>query len=120
MKLYFLPFFATVISVAESSLRANVFADKAERELGQLDDRMAVLMSDADEGEGRRLCDKKCRRKKRRERRNKNKGDDDDDDDDDDDGGDSSGGKRLQLYCGTWNLCAFACLTYFRIFIYFF
>ena len=88
MKLYFLPFFATVISVAESSLRANVFADEAERELGQLDDRLAVLMSDADEGEGRRLCDKKCRRK--------NKGDDDDDDDD----GDSSGGKRLQLYCG--------------------
>ena len=29
MKLYFLPFFATVISVAESSLRANVFADEA-------------------------------------------------------------------------------------------
>ena len=100
MKLYFLPFFATVISVAESSLRANVFADEGERDLAALDDRMAVLMSDADEGEGRRLCDRKCRRKKRRKRRNKDKGDDDDDDDDDDDGGDSSGGKRLQLYCG--------------------
>ena len=105
MKLYFLPFFATVISVAESSLRANVFADEGDRDLAALDDRMAVLASDADETGGRRLCDKKCRRKKRRKRRNKDKGDDDDDDDDDNDGG--SGGSRLQLYCGTWNLCAF-------------
>lgn len=113
MKLYFLPFFATVISVAESSLRANVFADEAERELGQLDDRPAVLASDADEGEGRRLCDRKCRRKKRRERRNKG---DDDDDDDDKDGGDSSGGKRLQLYCGE---CVHICVCLFAFYMVF-
>ena len=105
MKLYFLPFFATVVSAAESSLRgldANIFLEEADRDLTEYelgpDERLAVLMSD---GDGRRLCDKKCRRKKRRKRRNKNKGDDDDDDDDKDNDGDSSGGKRLQLYCGT-------------------
>ena len=104
MKLYFLPFFATVISVAESSLRANVFAEESERELGE-HDHLAVLASDADETRGRRLCDKKCKRKKRRKRerqKNRDKDDDDKDDDDDDDGG--SGGKRLQMYCGECKL----------------
>ena len=129
MKLYFLPFFATITPVAQSSLRANAFAEVGERDLGEPHtsaQHLRFLGDGSCSHEGEKSTDCGAQPKDDRSEMccpglkcggDKGKycvkdeggdgGDKDDDDDEKDDGGDSSGEKRLQLYCGE---CVRMCL----------